>query len=61
MEAGVNKALFSLPENHENLSPGNDLDTNTEEGSYLIFPAFWAVENNAGRTKIARKPQILFQ
>ena len=62
MEAGAfNKALFSFDENNENLSPGSGLDTNTDEGSYLIFSTFWAVENNADRKKTVTDPQILFQ
>ena len=62
MKAGASdKALFSFDKNNENLSAGNGIDTNTEEGSYLIFSTLCANENNADRKKIDTRPQILFQ
>ena len=64
MEAGAfnfNKDVSSFNENPIKVLPGNDLDTNKEEGWYLIFLTFCAVENNADRKKIVPKPQILFQ
>ena len=61
MEAGpFSKALFSFDKNNKNLSAGIAIDTNTEEGSYLIFSTFCAVEN-ADTKKIDTRPQILFQ
>ena len=62
MGAGdFNKTLFSFDKNNENLPPRNDLDSNPEEGSYLIFLTSCAVENNAVRKKNDTNPQILFQ
>ncbi len=56
-----NKVVSSFKENNGNVLPGNNLDANREEGSYLVLLSFCADENNADRKKIVPKPQILFQ